>query len=51
MKAEVALSKRHPVGLSMRFSDSELRTKYVFPLVDAAWSVPFCIADTMGRAP
>ncbi len=51
MRAEVAPSQRHLVGLSMRFSDSELRTKYVFPFVDAAWSVPFCTVDGMGRAP
>ncbi len=51
MRAELAPSQRHFVGLPLRFPNAELRTKYVFPFVDATWSVPFYVIDAMGGPP
>ncbi len=51
MKTEVLYAQRHLVGLRLHMADGELVTKYVFPFVDEAWSVPFTIVDGMTLGP
>ncbi len=51
MKAELASSQRHLVGLRLRMADGEVPTKYVFPFVDDAWKVVFHVVDSMTLGP
>lgn len=51
MKVEDLNSQRHLVGRRIRMADAEVLTKYVFPFVDAAWSVPFYMIDAMTYGP
>lgn len=51
MRAEVATSQRHLVGLRLRMADGEVATKYVFPFVDDSWKVVFHVVDTMTLGP
>jgi len=51
MKAELAHTQRHLAGLRLHMADGEVLTKYVFPFVDASWSVPFFVVDAMTYGP
>lgn len=51
MKAEVQASQRHLAGKRLHMADADVLTKYVFPFVDASWSVPFYIVDAMTYGP
>lgn len=51
MKGEPLASQRHLVGRRLHMADAEVHTKYVFPFVDGAWSVPFFIIDAMSYGP
>ncbi len=51
MKSETLASQRHLVGRRLSMADAEVHTKYVFPFVDEAWSVPFFIIDAMTYGP
>ncbi len=51
MRVEPVSTERHLVGLRLHMADKEVLTKYVFPFVDDAWSVPFTIIDAMTYGP
>ena len=51
MRAELLPTQRHLVGMHLRMADRELVTKYVFPFVDASWTVPFTLVDAMTQGP
>ena len=51
MKAENPATQRRLVGRRLKMQDTEVHTKYVFPFVDAAWSVSFFLIDAMTYGP
>jgi len=51
MTNEGRLAQRDLVGRRLYLPDADLSTKYLFPFVDATWSVPFCVVDLLGQSP
>lgn len=51
MAHEAGVRQRHLTGLRFRTGDGEHLTKYVFPFVNDAWTVPFYIVDAMTLGP
>lgn len=51
MKAELAHTQRHLVGLRLHMADAEVVTKYVFPFIGEDWRVPFAVVDAMTYGP
>jgi len=51
MRDDPLHTQRHLAGLRLHMADAEVLTKYVFPFVDAAWSVPFTVVDAMTYGP